>query len=841
MTSSMIALSTKRLAVFPTDNLYRHCVLAMAITTVLFPHVSFADETFNPEVLNLGIENQVADINNLDYFSYTGGQLPGVYSVDIYLNNKLIDNRQIRFIFDDDKKALVPEITKQDLLNWGVKESTTDVFNQQANATTITDITRIIPNSSYQYDFSRARLSFSIPQIALYNYGQGYISPTEWNDGINAAFVNYTYRQNKYWYRDQKDSDSVFLGLRSGLNIGAWRLRNHSTYNKTSDNASQWNSLQTYVERDIRRLKSRLTIGETASDNDVLESIPYRGIKLASDESMLPQSQRGFAPVVRGIAQSNAVVTIRQNNSVIYQTAVPPGEFAISDLYPTSYSGDLQVTIEEADGTTRTFTQPFSAVPMMQRAGSLKYSVDIGKYNADNVARKPSFLQASAIYGLPYNLSLYGGTLLSADYQAYAIGSGVNLGYLGAISADITHARTTLIDNTEAQGQSYRVQYSKYLPETKTGFSLASYRYSTKDYYDFSAANDRFSSLSHKKKQFQLSISQSLGDIGYLSLNGYQQYYWYQDRVDRNVNLSFNSNYRALSYSISYAYNKRQDSELTDQILSLSFSLPFNMGKNNNWVSYRYNTSKQGDAISSVSVSGTQLEDNNLQYDISQNYNHTRQEYSGSVNGNYNASGGEISAGYSYDKRYQSVNWGATGALLVHQGGITSSRTIYDSAILIKAEDVDHLKVSSAQSLYTNAQGYAVIPNVSRYERNKVTVDPASLTGNNDVELTSTVVIPTKGAIVLADFKARKGSRVLASLHFNGQPLPFGTQVEIYQDEHLISSGIVANEGEVFLNGVPEKSLLRAKWGNSAVEQCQTTLITDLSLEKIQFLQLDCR
>ena len=44
------------------------------------------------------------------------------------------------------------------------------------------------------------------------------------------------------------------------------------------------------------------------------------------------------------------MVTIRQNNSVIYQTSVPPGEFEISDLYPTSYSGDLQVTVEEADG-----------------------------------------------------------------------------------------------------------------------------------------------------------------------------------------------------------------------------------------------------------------------------------------------------------------------------------------------------------------------------------------------------------------------------------------------------------------------------------------------------------
>ncbi len=76
-------------------------------------------------------------------------------------------------------------------------------------------------------------------------------------------------------------------------------------------------------------------------------------MKLVSDESMLPQSERGFAPTVTGLVQSNAIVTISQNGNVIYQTTVPPGRFAINDLYPTSYSGDLEVTIEEANGTVR--------------------------------------------------------------------------------------------------------------------------------------------------------------------------------------------------------------------------------------------------------------------------------------------------------------------------------------------------------------------------------------------------------------------------------------------------------------------------------------------------------
>ncbi|MEA7581073.1 fimbria/pilus outer membrane usher protein, partial [Salmonella enterica subsp. enterica serovar Anatum] len=43
-------------------------------------------------------------------------------------------------------------------------------------------------------------------------------------------------------------------------------------------------------------------------------------------------------------------MTIRQNGYVIYQSYVSPGAFAITDLNPTSSSGDLEVTVDEKDG-----------------------------------------------------------------------------------------------------------------------------------------------------------------------------------------------------------------------------------------------------------------------------------------------------------------------------------------------------------------------------------------------------------------------------------------------------------------------------------------------------------
>ncbi|MFQ9622606.1 MAG: fimbria/pilus outer membrane usher protein [Enterobacteriaceae bacterium] len=102
---------------------------------------------------------------------------------------------------------------------------------------------------------------------------------------------------------------------------------------------------------------------------------------LASDDDMLPESLRGYAPVVRGIARTNAQVIIRQNGYEIYQTYVAPGAFEITDMYPTGGSGDLAVTIKggrqraEPDRTLR-----FAPCPAARRAA--EYSMTSGVYRA---------------------------------------------------------------------------------------------------------------------------------------------------------------------------------------------------------------------------------------------------------------------------------------------------------------------------------------------------------------------------------------------------------------------------------------------------------------------------
>ncbi|MEY1249219.1 fimbria/pilus outer membrane usher protein, partial [Providencia rettgeri] len=245
---------------------------------------------------------------------------------------------------------------------------------------------------------------------------RGYVDLANIDNGINALLLNYSYNGSKNYDRKSSGSDNTshYVNLRPGLNIGAWRLRNYTTWSSSTDQSGKWDTIYTYASRGINSIKSQLTLGDSVSPSMVFDSVPFRGAQLATDDDMSPESLRGYAPVVRGIARSNAQVTIRQNGYIIYQTEVAAGPFEINDLYPTGGSGDLHVTIKESNGSEQYQIVPFASLPVLQREGYFSYSVTGGEYRAyDSSIDKTKFGQFTLIYGLPYGITAYGGSQVS--------------------------------------------------------------------------------------------------------------------------------------------------------------------------------------------------------------------------------------------------------------------------------------------------------------------------------------------------------------------------------------------------------------------------------------------
>ncbi len=83
-----------------------------------------------------------------------------------------------------------------------------------------------IEGSSWQLDSDKLQLNISIPQIYMDAMAYDYISPTRWDEGINALTINYDFSGSHTLRSDygSQETNTSYLNLRNGLNIGPWRL-----------------------------------------------------------------------------------------------------------------------------------------------------------------------------------------------------------------------------------------------------------------------------------------------------------------------------------------------------------------------------------------------------------------------------------------------------------------------------------------------------------------------------------------------------------------------------------------------------------------------------------------
>lgn len=808
--------------------------LALLIAVVLgtVTQNAQARDFFNPELLE--VDNPGAGKTDLSMFE-AGSQAPGVYHVDIVIDDTTVDTQDITFKAVKDKDGdtvLHPCLSLEQLKNWGVR---THLFPNLASSGECVDLS-VIPQASADFQFSTQRLAISIPQAALEPQARGFVPPEQWDEGITAAMLNYSLSGANNWQRGNngRADDAQYANLRPGMNIGPWRLRNYTTWSRDTNGQDKWDTVYTYAQRDVIPLKAQFTAGDSSAPNDVFDSMPFRGAQLASDDDMLPDSLKGYAPVVRGIARSNAQVTIRQNGYQIYQSYVAPGAFEITDMYPTGGAGDLQVTVKEADGSEQHYTVPFASLPVLQREGRMKFAVTGGQYRSyDSSVEKTPFAQGTAIYGLPRGFTLYGGMQESSKYQSLAAGLGKNMGDFGALSADVTQAWSTPQDGLKTDGQSWRARYSKNVLETGTNFAIAGYRYSTSGYYGMQEILDTYSHsaglIDRRRNRMELTMSQTLGqDFGTLMLSTVREDYWNSGRTMGSWSVGYNNAWRGINYGLTYTYSKNGSStgqgEQTyydkDQQLALTVSIPLEKFLPQTWANYSMNASKNSGTTHSVGLSGTALENNALNWNVQQGYGTNDVGYTGSTNADYRGAYGEVNAGYSYDKNSNRLNYGLQGGILAHEDGVTFSQPLGETNVLIKAPGAKGVSIQNQNGAKTDWRGYTTVSNVTVYRKNDVALLTESLPDDVDLELTNSTVIPTRGAVVRANYVANVGMRALITLtQANGQPVPFGTMVNVSGQNG--QGFIVGDNGQVYLSGISPQGTLMAKWGNELSQQCQ--------------------
>lgn len=815
-----------------------------------------ARDYFDPRLLALGgMQSTSAD---LSAFESAGQVAEGRYLVTLWMNQS--DQGQYTLMFKKDAQGQVqPELTPALLQQLGVNTTVLPGFSTLPADAPVNDLAALIPDSQVHFDLSQLRLDISVPQIAMQQNAAGYVDPALWDDGVPALLMNYSLNGSRNWQSAQAGMDSseqtnLFASLRNGLNWQAWRLRSDMTYTRNQNSGTASSSQQntrfsnTYLQRDIHALRAEVLAGESSTGNEVFDSIPFRGIKLNSSEEMLPNSLRGFAPEISGIAQSNARVTVSQNGNVVYQTYVAPGPFRINDLYQTSQGGDLTVTITEADGTVRSQTMAFSSLPVMQRPGALKYEFTTGRYNGGITqgSREATFGLGTFIYGLPYDITLYGGGLMAEDYLSFVAGSGLSLGDFGALSADITTSNAKLYGQDEwQQGRSYRLRYAKSLLSTGTSVDLAAYRYSTRHYYSFSDFNNLGYELNdsqvpwaleRQRSNFQVRISQQLGGWGALYLSASRNDFWGNNQVNNTVSAGYNTSYRGVSYGLAYSIDRiKGDSGWPEnRQLSMNMQVPFSLfssapAVSRSYANYQMTHNNQGQVQQQVGVSGNAMDDR-LSYSAMQGWSNGNSGDNATLNAGYQGSKGMANIGYSYSSQFRSLNLSGNGSLVVHPEGVTLGQMLGSSVAIVSAPGAGGVEVMNG-NVRTDSRGYAVVPYLSNYQNNNISLNPATLPDDVDMAKSSLNVYPTKGAVVMAKFDTRVGYQALVTLRRGETDIPFGAVVRVEGSAAgENNTGIVGDAGQVYLSGLPEKGRLVTKWGQGADQQCRA--VFDLQTSK---------
>lgn len=849
--------------------LQRFCLFCASFSVALTVTQSYASNTefwFPPSLIS-DDGQALADLSQFE----KGGQLPGAYQVEIWLNNESFAVRDLVFNeagsaedaqYSRDDTGLIPCLNSDILLEIGVRP---DIL-QAEDSQQCLPLGRLIPHAETHFEFEKMRLNISIPQVSLRQQPRGWIAPERWNEGITAAMLNYNFSGGESRGR-YGDSQNYFLRLNSGLNIGPWRFRDDRSWSESSSrhyNQRSWQHGSTYAERAIIPWRSRLILGDATTNGEVFDSVGLRGVELMTEDSMYPESQRGFAPMIRGSATSNARVTIRQNGYEVYRMNVAPGDFVINDLFPMYASGDLEVTVTEADGTQHTFTVPYSAVPLLLREGRIKYSVTAGKLRSiSNRYNDPSFVQSTVIWGLPRGVTAYGGLQYADNYRAGTLGTGFNLGQWGAISADITQAYSTLTDDSQHQGKSLRFLYGRSLNEYGTTFQLTGWRYSTQGFYTLTETalkgmsgwqydpderdadgrliprpvRDYYNLYDNKKQRLQANISQRIGTLGSLYLTGSRQTFWNRRDTSESLQAGFNSSIGPVNYNVSLNQSKTAGMTQTDRTVFIGLSMP--LGGSASPVFATLNGSRDGNGHiqQQAGLSGTLLEQRNLNWSVTQGY--SRQAGgSGNASLGYQGTYGNANLGYSYSDNYQQTSYGVSGGLLLHRNGLTLSQPLGDTNVLIAAPGAAGVPLENSGGIKTDWRGYAVRPFAISYRENRVALDGSHLNDRTEMDDGVSRVVPTRGAVVRADFAVRSGLRVLMTLKHHGKPLPFGTVVSVGD-----SSSIVADDGQVFLSGLENKGTLQARWGSGADKQCSVAYRINEEAAKSVLIQqeAECR
>ena len=709
----------------------------------------------------------------------------GERDVEVWRNGELLGRRRVRIAGADAQPCL-----ETDFVAWlGVAVARLAASQRESLASgPCTGVATLHPAASARYDPGELALHVSIPQ-ALLAPRSAAIDATVLEDGIPAFRLSYGATLLRSQARGAQPFHQGSLRLDAGMNAGAWRLRHRSTHLWRPARARESDTLSAHLERDVSRFDARLTLGDFNATGLLLDPVALRGVRFQSDDRMLPAPQLRSAPTIRGVADTNARVQVRQAGRLLFDTTVPPGPFAFEDVLPLGRGGDLEVRIVEADGRVRSFLVPYAAMPGLLRAGHQRFGIVAGVLRDveawDAPWSRARWKPACTIASRRVQPRRQRWVMRKSWAASHSLPASVRSRSIASMRAP---RATRALRAARARARPSRRRLRRRVRRCKSARGTCLHRFSRCSTWCVPTGPTANASVSMPRCT-RHSATGGTGCVLALVDRRFHDVRGNQRSAQLGWSMPAGRNGTLLHATIeqTHAIARRAAHHAV-----LSLTVPLRMG---NAASFANTHARAGAGRLDLQsgISGVFNDRQAWNFGVAHADGARGSTTTTSASLAHAGRAGHVDAGLSVSPAMRQASVTAEGGLVVHPHGVTFGPRLGDTIALLRAEHGAGAHVLQAPNLRLDRRGHALVPQLSPYRRNRVGIEVRGASTDVAFDWTERDVVPRAGAIIDVPLaSAYRPMHFVRIVGGDGKAPPFGARII---DATGTARGLVGREG----------------------------------------------
>jgi outer membrane usher protein len=649
-----------------------------------------------------------------------------------------------------------------------------------------------------------------LPGAFLHTHlGTPMVKPSKVGEFVPSLFLNYdlnfqaTQRTSNTNLQDMGLLAELGLSTQFGLLTTSALGRNLTGNTKEGNIKRSLMRLETTYVKDFPESKSSLVLGDTHTRIGTMgSSVYFGGVRFGTNFELAPGFVRQAFPLISGVSTVPSTVSLYIDGVLRQTSSVSTGPFTIDNSPFLTGGGEARLVVRDLLGRETVITRSFLSSQQLLATGLNDWSVEAGRLRQDLGTSPfnygPGFVHGFWRYGLNDSLTLESNVHTTATQHNWGVGFASVMFEQWLGSGALSHSREVSLGDG-----------SQWL----LGLQRVSLRNSL--FFQAQGATQQYRELGQSvhvapsQLQMVASATYAVDAFGTVGL-GVTSTRALNARTVNTLALNYAFSLGDRS-SLNFVASK-SSGEGRGTFVGVTWVLPLDQDRVfSSAISRQHH---QTDAYATAMQNPTELD--SLGWRLLAGLQNTDRHYEGGLN--YLGRYGNLSADVSTSKNQSVVRLANTAALVMSDGHMFVTQYQNASYALVEVAGFGDVAIGLGSQMLTrtNQSGIALVPHLTAYQNNAVTIDPQELPISAEIDNIEQIAVPARRSVVKVVFPVRSGrGAVLKILLDDGLPAPVGAVVQLQDESRAF---YVAYRGEAFVTGLQSSNALTLQWKN---QQCK--------------------